>query len=86
MTLETFRPLFKNFKDWDNFQQYHPQVNKQKWKEKQSQISQVDSVALNSLIIGLKFQIGHIIRARNSDNILTAITLIKRELHQLDTQ
>lgn len=68
----------------------HSAVNKQNLtpKEKQAQITLIDSMALNTLLTGLEPKIGQIIRASDPDSILTAVARIKRELQlrHLETQ
>lgn len=60
----------------------HSAVNKQNLtpKEKQAQITLIDSMALNTLLTGLEPKVGQIIRASDPDDIITAISRIKREL------
>lgn len=57
-------------------------INKQTLtqKEKQAQIDLIESMALNSLLTGLEPKIGQIIRASDPDDIVSAISRIKREL------
>lgn len=60
----------------------HAAVNKQNLttKEKSAQISLIDSMALNSLLTGVEPRIGQILRASDPDDIVTAVSRIKREL------
>lgn len=60
----------------------HAAINKQNLtaKEKTAQISLIDSMVLNSLLTGVEPRIGQILRASDPDDIITAISRIKREL------
>lgn len=68
----------------------HAAVNKQNLtaKEKSAQIALIESMALNSLLTGVEPRIGQILRASDPDDIVTAISRIRRELqlHHLETQ